>query len=95
MHCIEKQKPESLKLLVHSGCSTKNLIHQTISMDKRVSFDALLDCGVFVDEIDEKSITPLNLATRVRSKYFVRSLLDHGADPSICDVLSLFFVFFF
>jgi hypothetical protein len=84
-HCIVASNLTSLKLLVDNGCSTSSLLSCSILQLNRASFDYLLTRSVDINELDSQRRTPLHLAVHVRHLYFVRRLLEHGADASIPD----------
>lgn len=84
-HCIYNRNLDSLKLLLANGCETKGLFQFAISQDNKSAFDALIDAHADLNGKDENGNTPLHAATQANKFYYVRSLLDHGADPSILD----------
>ncbi|EAY10357.1 hypothetical protein TVAG_109410 [Trichomonas vaginalis G3] len=83
--CILNKNVDSLKLLIENGCETKGLFQFAIQNDNKSSFDALIDSKIDINEKDDNGDTPLHAATKANKFYYVRSLLDHGADPSIID----------
>lgn len=92
MHCIDNGDPESLKILIKSGCKTTGLLHEAIRQNKKSILDSLIECDVNLDETIEDNITALNLAAKLNRVPFVRSLIDHGADPTIADSTGLGYI---
>ena len=83
--CIQRKSVESLKLLLNAGCSTKGLIHKSIKEKQKACFNSLIEFGVDVDERNAEGKTPLICACEVNVFYYVRTLLDRNADPSLTD----------
>ena len=84
--CVQRKSLESLKLLLENGCSTKGLIHVSIREKVKNIFTYLIEFGVDLDEYDRDGKTPLVQACETNLLFYVRALLDHGADPSLTDL---------